>query len=166
MLNDFAIARAHHTKQLTSLVGSGVAPTVTLLSDGELDTLALGQGDPGLLEADDEDVALTGGEDVVNGVLQVDDVEASIVALTVGDDTDTTHVASTGDHGDGASVEPDEVGDLAGGEIDLDGVVDLDLGVGVTDAVISRVSNTIRKNGRTSRCATCAEKSPIASRRN
>lgn len=65
----------------------------------------------------------------------MDDVETSVVALTVGDDTDTTHVATTGDHGDGASVELDEVLNLASGEVDLDGVVDLDEGVRVADAV-------------------------------
>ena len=35
---------------------------VTLLSNGELDTLALRQGDPGLILANDENVALTGGK--------------------------------------------------------------------------------------------------------
>lgn len=114
------------------------AAAVTLLSNGELDTLALGQGDPGLLLANDEDVALTGGKGVVNGVLDVDNVEASVVALTVGDDTNTAHVTTTSDHGDGASVELDEVGDLAGGKVDLDGVVDLDQGVRVTDAVLEK----------------------------
>jgi hypothetical protein len=108
---------------------------VTLLGDGELDTLTLGQGDPGLLLANDEDVAFTGGEAVVNGILDVHNVEASVVALAVGDDTDTTHVATTGDHGDGTGVELDEVGDLASGEVNLDGVVDLDQRVRVADAV-------------------------------
>ena len=107
---------------------------VTLLSDGKLDTLALGEGDPGLLAANDEDVGLTSGEGVVNGILQVDDAEATIVTLTVGDDTNTAHVTTTSDHGDGASVELDEVGDLAGLEVNLDGVVDLDQRVGVADA--------------------------------
>ena len=63
----------------------------------------------------------------------MDNVEASVVALTVGDDTNTTHVTSTGDHADNTSVEVDEVGDLASGEVDLDGVVDLDGRVRVTD---------------------------------
>jgi hypothetical protein len=63
----------------------------------------------------------------------VDNVETTIVTLTVGDDTDTTHVATTGDHGDDTSVELDEVGDLAGLKVDLDGVVDLDGRVGVAD---------------------------------
>lgn len=118
---------------MRDLVGEGAA-AVTLLSNGELDTLALGQGDPGLVLANDENVALTGGESVVNGVLDVDDGKATVVALAVGDDTDTAHVATTGDHGDGASVELDEVGDLASGEVNLDGVVDLDERVRVADA--------------------------------
>lgn len=110
------------------------ATAVTLLGDGELDTLALGQGDPGLVLADDEDVALTGGKGVVDGVLDVDNVEATVVALTVGDDADTAHVTTTGDHGDGAGVELDEVGDLASGNVNLDSVVNLDQRVGVADA--------------------------------
>lgn len=114
---------------------SSRAPAVTLLGDGELDALALGEGNPGLLAADDEDVALTGGEGVVNGILQVDDAEATVVTLTVGDDTDTTHVTTTGNHGNGASVELDEVGGLARLEVNLDGVVDLDERVRVADAV-------------------------------
>jgi hypothetical protein len=78
-------------------------------------------------------VGLTSGELVVNSVLQVDNVEASVVALTVSDDTNTTHIATTSDHDDHTSVELDEVGDLAGGQVNLDGVVDLDGRVGVTD---------------------------------
>lgn len=109
---------------------------VTLLSNAELDTLALGKGDPGLLRADDEDVALTSGKGVVDGVLDVDNVEATIVTLTVRDDTHTTHVTTTSDHDDGASVELDEVGDLAGGKVNLDSVVDLDQRIRVADAVL------------------------------
>jgi hypothetical protein len=99
-----------------------------------LDTLALGQGDPGLLLSNDEDVTLTGGEGVVNSVLDVDDVETSIVALTVSDNTNTTHVTTAGDHADNTSVEADKVGDLASGNVNLHSVVDLDGRVGVADA--------------------------------
>ena len=106
---------------------------VTLLSDRELDTLTLGQRDPWLLLANDDNVGLTSGELVVNSILQVDNVEASIMALTVRNDTDTTHVTTTGDHDNDTSVELDEVGDLAGGKVDLDGVVDLDGWVRVAD---------------------------------
>ena len=106
---------------------------VSLLCNGELDALALWQRDPRLLGSDDENVALPGSERVVYGILDVNNVEASIVALAVGDDTNTTHVTSTGDHRDHTSVELDEVGDLSGGEVDLDGVVDLDGWVRVAD---------------------------------
>lgn len=100
-----------------------------------LDTLALGEGDPGLVLADDEDVGLAGSEGVVNGVLDVDDVETTIVTLTVSDNTNTTHVTTTSGHGDNTGVELDEVGDLASGNVNLDSVVDLDGRVGVTDAI-------------------------------
>lgn len=88
-------------------------PAISLLGNAELDTLALGQRDPWPLAANDEDVALTGGELVVDGVLDVDNVEAPVVTLTVGDDTDTTHVTTTSGHGDHTGVEADEVDDLA-----------------------------------------------------
>ena len=108
-----------------------------------LDTLALGQRDPGLLLADDEDVGLAGSEGVVNSILDVQDVETTVVALTVSDDTNTTHVTTTDGHGDDTGVEADEVGDFAGGNVDLNGVVDLDGGVGVADAVEPQVSKTL-----------------------
>lgn len=98
-----------------------------------LDTLALGEGDPRLLLTDDEDVGLTGGESVVNGVLDVDDVEATVVTLTVGDNTNTTHVTTTSAHDNNTSVKADVVGDLAGGNVDLHGVVDTDGKVRVAD---------------------------------
>lgn len=51
------------------LVGESVGTAaVTLLRDGELDTLALGEGNPRLLLTDDEDVGFTGSENVVNGI--------------------------------------------------------------------------------------------------
>ena len=68
----------------------------------------------------------------------MDNVEATVVTLTVGDDTNTAHVTTTSDHGNSASVELDEVGDLAGGKVDLDGVVNLDQRVRVTDAKLRK----------------------------
>jgi len=125
------------------------ATAVSLLGDGELDALALGQRDPWLLRSDDKDVVLTGGERVVYGILDVDNVEASVVTLTVGDDADTTHVATTRDHGDAAGVELDEVGDLAGGQLDLDGVVDLDGWVWVADTIWGNLVSIWRESMRT-----------------
>ena len=67
----------------------------------------------------------------------MDNVEASVVSLTVSDDTNTTHVATTSDHSNDTRVEADELGDLASGKVDLDSVIDLDGGVGVSDTVRS-----------------------------
>ena len=111
------------------------ASAVTLLRNGELDTLTLGQGDPWLLASNDEDVALTGSERVVNGILQVNDVETSIVTLAMGDDANTAHVTTTGNHGNGAGVELDKVLDLASLELNLDGVIDSDERIGVANTV-------------------------------
>ena len=127
------------TNVMRRLVGESVgAAAVTLLRDGELDTLALGQGNPRLLLTDDENVGLAGSEGVVNGILDVDDGETTLVDLAVGDNTNTTHVTTTNGHGDNTGIETDEVGDLASGDVNLDGVVDLDGGVGVADAVVKK----------------------------
>ena len=81
---------------------------------------------------------LPGGEGTFKGVLDVDDIETTNVLLTVHNNTSTTHVTTTSDHDDNTSVEADEVGDLASGEVNLDGVVDLDGGVGVADEIGGR----------------------------
>ncbi len=106
---------------------------VSLLCNRELDTLALWQRNPRLLRTDDEDVVLARSERVVYGILDVHNVEASVVTLSVGNDTNTTHVTTTSNHGNDTSVELDEVGDLASREVNLDCVVDLDGWIRVTD---------------------------------
>jgi hypothetical protein len=98
-----------------------------------LDTLALWQTDPWLLLADDKDVAFPCSELVVDSVLDVNDVEASVVAFTMSDDTYTAHVATTSDHSNDTSVELDEFGDLAGSEVNLNCIVDPNSWVWVPD---------------------------------
>ena len=98
-----------------------------------LDTLALGQTYPWLFAADDEDVAFPGSELVVNGVLDVDNVETTVVTFSVGDDTNTAHVTTTSDHSDHTSVELDKVGDLTSRKVNFNCVVDIDGWIGVTD---------------------------------
>lgn len=61
------------------------------------------------------------------------DIEASVMPFPMRNDTHTTHVASAGRHGYNARIEADEVGDLPGREIDLDGIIDLDRGIRITD---------------------------------
>jgi hypothetical protein len=115
------------------LFGSSTA-TVTLLRNGQLDTLLLGKRDPGLVTlANDENVGHTGSELTVKGILNVDNFETTNVTFTVDDDTNTTHVTSSSNHADVTNFELDEVGDLGGLNIITDGVVSLDQRIGVTD---------------------------------
>lgn len=121
--------------KINALLASGLSSpaAVTLFSNGKLDALALGQRDPWLLTANDEDVALTGSELIVDSILDVHNVEATVVALTMRDDTHTTLVTTTSHHSDDTGIELNEVGDLASRQVDLDRVVDLDLWVWVAD---------------------------------
>merc|ERR1719295_893913 len=107
---------------------------VPLLGNGQLQTLALRQGDVGLVAlADNEDISEPGGEGVTVGVLHVDYVEGARVTLPGHNGANTPGVTSSGDHAQVARVEGDGVLDLTGGNVQLDRVVDLDDGVGVAD---------------------------------
>jgi len=64
----------------------------------------------------------------------VNDLVATRVFLLAGDDTNTTGVMTTSGHDKVADLELGEVSDLVGGEVNDDGVVDLDVGVGVADS--------------------------------
>ena len=63
----------------------------------------------------------------------MDNVEASNVPLTVHNNTSTTHVTATSDHDDVAGIELDVVDNFVLLKVELDGVVDLDQRVRVTD---------------------------------
>lgn len=81
---------------------------VTIFNSGELDTITLRKGHPRLaLMTNDEDVGETGGEVVTSGITDVNDLEVAGVTLTVGDNTNTTNVITTGHHDGGADLEPD-----------------------------------------------------------
>lgn len=88
-----------------------------------LNALALRQTDPWLLMSYNKHVRLARRERVVNSIFDVDDVETSVVAFPVRDDTYSTHVAATSDHGNGACVKFDVTRDLACRQIDLDSIV-------------------------------------------
>jgi len=55
------------------------------------------------------------------------------VALDVLEGTDATGIVTLGKHAHGSELELDDIGHLSGGNIDLDGVIDLGIRVGVTD---------------------------------
>jgi hypothetical protein len=132
LLGTSAKGRNEATRCLLAEAGSA------LVEDGLLDTLALGEGDEGVLDvctlANDEGVRETSGEDGAVGVLDLDNIEGARVALTVEENADTASVTTLGDHDGVASLELDVVDDLASGEVNLDGVVDLDQGVRVAES--------------------------------
>jgi len=114
-------------------VKSGGTTTISLLGNGQLDTLALWQTDPRLVLSNDENIAQSCGEGVVNGILDVDNIETTIVALTMCHYTHTTHVTSTSNHDQDTGIEGDIFGNFVCGEVNLDGVIDLDERVGVSN---------------------------------
>ena len=67
------------------------------------------------------------------GNLNVDGLEGSLMLLPVLDHTNTPSVAPTSHHDDVANIELDEVNNLVGLKVELDGVVGLDEGVRVAD---------------------------------
>ena len=90
-----------------------------------------------------------GSERVAMGILDGNNVEGSRVTRAVSDDTDTTNVVTSGDHGEVSRFELDVVGDLVVLNVVDDSVVLLDMGVGETDgsAVMSgKVRNSLGSN--------------------
>ena len=98
-----------------------------------LDTLALWQTDPRLLVSNDKHIGFTCGERVVNGILDVYNIEATVVAFSMSDDTHTTHVTTTSHHSDDTSIEANEVRDFSRRKIKFDGIVDLDGWIGIAN---------------------------------
>jgi len=130
----FCLLNEYGSKIFYILLFGSSTTTVTLLRDGQFDTLLLGKRDPGLVAlTNDENVGHTGGELTVKGILNVDNFETTNVTLTVGDDTNTAHVTTASDHDDVTNFELDEVSDLGFLNVVTDGVVSLDQRIGVTD---------------------------------
>ena len=90
------------------------------------------------------------GERTIERILDMDDIETSNMLLTVNNDTCTTHVTTTGDHDNVASVEGDKVDDFALLEVKLHSVVDLDGWIRITDrasVVCDDVGDTLSTEG-------------------
>lgn len=91
---------------------------------------------------EDLHVALASCELVVDCVLDVHNVEATVVTLTMSDDADTTHVTTTSSHDNDTGIKLDEVGDLAGRQVDLHSIIDLDSRVGIPDSVFRQQNSS------------------------
>merc|ERR1712167_142724 len=121
-----------HSKQTLDLISKAL---LALLKNVVTETLAAGQGDGQLviLATDDEDVVDASGERTPLAVLNVDDLEGTDMLLTTSDDTNTALILTTGDDALSAHLEFDGVGPLASGNVHLDHIVQLGVGVGVPD---------------------------------
>ena len=71
---------------------------------------------------------------MTGNILKMDDLERALMLLTVNDSTNTSDIVTTSDHADVTDLELDEVDDLTSLEVNLDGVVDSNGGVGVTES--------------------------------
>ena len=72
------------------------------------------------------------------GIFHVDNFEGSRMFLAVDDGADTTQIASSGDHNQVAGFEFNVIGDFAGCDVDLNGVVDSDGWIGVSHGTTVR----------------------------
>jgi len=112
---------------------------VSLFGCGEFDTIALRQADVGFVAlADHENVSQTCSESVTISVLDVNNIERSRMSFPMHNGTDTTGITTSGDHAQISGLEFDGIHDFAGVDVQPDGVVHFDDGVGVTDGAAVR----------------------------
>jgi len=83
--------------------------------------------------SNDEDVGLTSSEGVSLLVLDGYNTEGSIVLLKVDELSNTPSVVSLGNHDHGTHLELVDIRHLSGGDVDLNGVVDGNIGIRVTE---------------------------------
>lgn len=118
-----------------------------MLDDGKLDTVSAGKRDQGVLEvgtlSNSENVLETSGKNVASGITNVGNIERTRVLVDGGNHTNATSVTTASDGDEVTSLELDEVEDLAGGDINLNGVVLLDERVRVADGA-AIVGNDVR----------------------
>lgn len=104
--------------------------------------MSLEEGNFGVLSSDDEYVVESGGEFEAIFIFNVNDFVGSGMLFQSDDRSDSSDVISSSDHNFSSDFEF-EVGDnLIGSEVELDGVVDVDEGVGESNGS-SVVSNNI-----------------------
>jgi hypothetical protein len=112
----------------------GLHLSLAIFDDVQLDTLALGDGHKGgASRSNDEDVGKTSGKLVANSVLQVNDIVASRVLLASFNNANSPQVVSTSDHCEVSDIKGNVSNDGVALQGELDGVLDLDQGIGVAD---------------------------------
>ena len=106
----------------------------TLLHDILLDSASLGKRNlGGSSTSNNEAVTQPCGEGVALAILDGNNVKGTIVLFNVHDGTHSPAIVSAGEHDQSTDIELQDIGHLSGVDRDLDGVVDLDIRVGVSD---------------------------------
>jgi len=115
-----------------------------LFKRSQTDTLFSWERDPWVLAlADHENVADSGGERVASSISDVDDIETTDVSVSVDYNSDSSNVVTRSDHAQVAGFELSGLNDLAGSDVELDGVVDVDFWVGESEGS-TIVGNNVR----------------------
>lgn len=108
---------------------------IAFLKNSLLDSASLRKrNNRGLAASDNENITQSCGEDVALGILNSDNVEGTIVLLNVHESTNSSTVITLSGHDHGTQVEFENIGHFSGRNGDLDGIVDLDIRVGVSDS--------------------------------
>ncbi len=123
--------------EITTLLG-----LITLLKDGLLNTTSLRKGHLWVVtRSNNENVLQPGAEGVSLGILDGGNVETSLVLLNVHELSNTSNVMTLGEHDHGSELGLDDIRHLTSSNIDLDGIIGLDIWVGVTNGT------SIMRNG-------------------
>jgi hypothetical protein len=107
--------------------------SLSLFDEAELDTFTLGNGDSrGLTVTNDENVLQPGGENIALHISDVGNIEGTLMLLDRLKNTNTTNIVSSNEHNRGTVGELDNRLDITSGEINLDRIVDGDVGVRIS----------------------------------
>ena len=104
--------------------------SLLLFQDGQVETVLLGKSDEGFLATtDDENVGLSGGEALSVSILHMNDIVSSQMFLDMDDLTDSADIVSTSNITGVSELILDPFLDLASGNLVLDSISSLNLGV-------------------------------------
>jgi len=135
---------------LLSLSTNALAVELSLFLQNSLpNTFTLGQGYQGLIPlTDHKNIGDTGGKGMTGSILDVDDIERSLVLFLVNNGTYATVVMSSSSHGEVANIKLNEITNLSSFQIKHNRIVDLDIRIGVADGA-TVVSGDVRDSSLT-----------------
>ena len=114
------------------------------LSNGQLDTTTLWKRNPRLVSlTDDEYVSFSSSKRMICSIFNVNDIISTIMSLTMGDNTHSSNIVSSGNHSNVANIKFNVSGNFIRLEIESDSITDLDSRIRITNRT-SIMSDKIR----------------------